>query len=571
MDHISNRISKTASLTVVVKLVLCLVLLSSGFFIKAQKTERKKINMENADLFLFDSRTLNDVQRLLNNVILSHNHVRMYCDSAWVYNSTNSVDAFGRVHIISNDTLHMYANFIHYDGQTSLSRSLGNVVLKDPKITLTTDTLDYDMKNDIGYYECGGTIVDSTNTLTSKIGRYYSKENLLFFKDSVKLVNKDYTMLSDTMKYNTKNETVYILGPTYIYGDSTDIYSEEGWFDTKNKVSELLKNSTVKRGDSQLQADTIYYEDVNASGEARSNMILTDFARKLIIKGNYGWYNDFSQNATATDSAVFILYDDKDSLFLHADTLNVMPDTSATDERIVTNYHNVRFYRTDMQGACDSLVYYSKDSTIRLYRDPILWSEENQMTADFIELINNADAPNEVYLNNNSFIIQQVDPLNFNQIKGKNMIGYIQDQNLYLVDVKGNGESIFFPEDEQGAMGVNKAESSNIRIYLGDNKIKRITFVTSPTGTMKPLTTESPETKLEGFDWRQKERPLNRLDIFRKGNEDPYILPDEPKTIEAPDSNHNLLPLEKPFHPNEDFDDEECPEDEEPDYDPEQE
>ncbi len=229
---------------------------------------RKRITIDRAEVGYGDS----NIRRLIGNVKLSHENVVMFCDSAWSYTNSNTVDAFGNVQIISNDTLDLQAKFIHYNGQTSLAKAYGNVKLKDPRLTLTTDTLDYDMKNDIGYYNCWGTVVDSSNTLTSRIGRYYTSENLLFFKDSVVLTSEKYTLWSDTLKYNTKTEVAYIVGPTRIESDTTSIYSELGWFDTKNQISELLKSSTIRRGDSQLQADTIYYDDTNGSGYARSKM-----------------------------------------------------------------------------------------------------------------------------------------------------------------------------------------------------------------------------------------------------------------------------------------------------------
>lgn len=474
---------------------------------------RKRITIDRAEVGYGDS----NIRRLIGNVKLSHENVVMFCDSAWSYTNSNTVDAFGNVQIISNDTLDLQAKFIHYNGQTSLAKAYGNVKLKDPRLTLTTDTLDYDMKNDIGYYNCWGTVVDSSNTLTSRIGRYYTSENLLFFKDSVVLTSEKYTLWSDTLKYNTKTEVAYIVGPTRIESDTTSIYSELGWFDTKNQISELLKSSTIRRGDSQLQADTIYYDDTNGSGYARSNVIINDYANELIAAGHKAIYDDFNKYALITDSALFIQYHEADSLFLHSDTIYVTPDTINEGQKIIYNYKNVRFFRSDMQGICDSLIYVTNDSTIQLYVDPVLWSDKSQMTADYIEVINKAEPPNEIYLTNDAFIIQQVDDDKYNQIKGKNMIGYIRGKELYLVDVNGNGQSIFYPEDQEGAIGANKAESSNIRIYLTGNRVSRITYINTPAGVMKPLVNlEGPDIELDGFRWRSADRPIDRFDIFRQ-------------------------------------------------------
>ncbi len=516
----------TKSLPELVRLSLLLLAIFSYVSTTAQTKTKKEIRIEEAEYLIYDRSEVQNAQRLIKNVKLSHENIVMYCDSAWFYSASNSVDAFGNVHIISNDTLNMYSNFINYKGNEGMAKAIGKVKLKDPKLTLTTDTLDFDTKSEIGYYNSGGKIIDSTNVLTSIIGRYYSQKNELFFKDSVKLVNKDYTMTSDTMKYNTVSEIVTILGPTHIIGDSSYLYSEKGWFDTKKNISELLKNSTIRRGESQLQGDYIYYEDITGKGFARSNVVINDFKNKIIIAGDNAVYNDFTQNALMTDSALFIQYFNNDSLFLHADTLFTKPDTSEINQKLVICYNKVRFYKSDLQGLSDSLIYFTKDSTIQLFLNPVIWSESNQLSADFIEMKNYEKPPNKVFLKENSFIIQEMDSLKYNQIKGKNMVGLIgESNNLYQINVSGNGQSIYYPSDDKDFVGVNKAESSNIILYLNENKINRISFITTPVGTMSPIKIGlDPETRLEGFKWRGKVRPVNKYDIFR--TEDSNIIPE---------------------------------------------
>ena len=512
MDAYNNSINRIASLTYLVRLLSFILLLIFSFNSFAQN-KSKEVEIVDADLLLTDETI--DAERLIGNVVLKHNNIILKCDSAWNYTLNNVIDAFGNVHIISNDTLNMWANFIRYNTDNEIAKARRKVVLTNPSLTLTTDSLDFDMKNNIGYYNYNGTIVDSTNTLTSIIGRYYTKENKMLFIDSVKVKNEKYTMTSDTMIYYTETEIIEFEGPTKIIGDSTYVYSTSGWFNTKTNETELNRNSTIRRGDTQLQADYIFYNDNNGEGEAKNHVIINDFGNSMIIVGNKAVYNDFEQYAMVTDSALWIQYFDGDSLFLHADTLYSMPDTSVVDSKLLKTYRDVRFYRTDIQGICDSLIYFTKDSTIQLYNDPVLWSNENQMTADFIEFKNKSDAPNEIYLTGNSFTIQQVDSSKFNQIKGKNMIGFINGEFLYRIDVNGNGQSIYYPEDSKEFIGVNKAESSNIILYLAENQINRITFVGTPVGKMKPLLgVVSEDTELPGFKWRENERPRNRYDLF---------------------------------------------------------
>jgi len=531
MIYISVRYNNNISLTLWIRLLLLLAMLLVPILSNAQTKSktRKKINIENAEILLYDQIVVYQAQRLIGDVLLTHNNMVMKCDSAWAYANSNTVDAFGKVHIISNDTLHLWADFVNYNGDTGFAKARKNVKLKDPTLTLTTDSLDFDMNQEIGYYNYGGKIIDSTNTLNSRTGTYFTKTNQVHFITNVRLMNEEYTLRTDTLIYNTKTQVATFKGPTNIIGDSTQIYSTSGWFNTQSNESELHKNSTIKRGETQLQANFIYYNDNTGNGYAKENIIISDFENQMIITGNNAVYSDFNQYALVTDSAMWIQYYENDSLFLHADTLYTIPDTTADNAKMLITYNNVRFFRSDIQGRSDSLIYYTKDSTIQLYIDPVIWSSENQMSAEFIELINNAEPPNEVYLTNNSFIIQQVDTVKFNQIKGKNMVGLINGETLYRIDVNGNGQSIYYPADDEDYIGINKAESSNIILYLSENKINRITFVGTPTGNMKPLIeTVASESKLDGFKWRESERPVSRYDIFgdHDESEHPANLPE---------------------------------------------
>lgn len=528
MRFIFKRYRPYKSLSGWIRLSLLMsILLISGNSIAQTKT-KKRITIENADEGRYNEDIVRDAQRLIGNVILKHKNMIMNCDSAWAYQLTNSVDAFGNVHIVSNDTLDMWADKINYNADSGLAKARNKVKLKDPSLVLTTDSLDFDMNEDIGYYKYGGTIVDSSNTLTSRTGTYYTKTNDVHFATDVWLMNEEYTMQTDTLIYNTDTEVAKFKGTTTIVGDSTNIFSTSGWFNTKTNESELHKNSTIKRGDTQLQANYIYYNDDTGEGNASGDVVINDYKNQMIIAGNKAIYSDFNRYALVTDSALWVQYYEADSLFLHADTLYTVPDTTAKDAKKLITYYDVRFYRTDLQGICDSLIYSTKDSTIQLFIDPVIWSMEDQMSAENIELNNNSEPPNEVYLNDNAFIIQQVDSAKYNQIKGRNMVGLIDGEILYRIDVNGNGQSIYYPADDEDYIGMNKAESSNIVLYLSENQIKRITFVGNTTGNLKPLMGKvEPDSKLDGFIWRESERPTSRYDIFgdKDEAEQPSVLP----------------------------------------------
>jgi lipopolysaccharide export system protein LptA len=353
--------------------------------------------------------------------------------------------------------------------------------------------------------------------LTSHIGKYYIDDNMVHFYKNVEGVSEKYTLISDTLKYNTETGRLFIVGPTTIRDSANTLYAEDGWYDSNTGEAELLKNPTVTNEKQQLRASYIKYNEANGDGNATGTVQIEDFDSQVLISGRNATYNETFDIATVTDSAVFMMYSEKDTLFLHADTLRTIPD-SVEGERIIKAFYGVRFYRTDLQGICDSLVYFTKDSLVQFHSLPVLWTEIHQLSADFIEMRQFADSPDELHLTNNSFIISRQDSNRYDQVKGKNMVGYVIDNKLNNIEVDGNGQTLYYArEKENEIIGLNRAESSNISIRFREGKIFKIAFLKQPEGTLKPLNqiTEE-EKKLSGFDWKINLRPLSKHDIFHR-------------------------------------------------------
>ncbi|WP_297090243.1 OstA-like protein [uncultured Draconibacterium sp.] len=475
--------------------------------------QKKRVEILQAES-LEQSQEIANAQRLINNVIIRHQDILMYCDSAYTYEGTNRVDAFGNVHINQADTLHLYARKVYYDGDRSFAQAINNVKLVNTEMTLYTDTLDYDMNLNVGYYDCFGKIVDSTNTLTSKVGKYYLDDNTAHFTDSVVGFSHKYTINSEDLRYNTQTEVIFFKGPTTIRDSVNTLYAEDGWYNTQSGEADLTLRPMVFNETQSIQARQISYNQENGDGYAIGNVHIEDFDNRTIIKGNSVIYNDLNETATASDSAVFISYNETDSLFLHADTLKSIPDT-IEGENLVMAYYGVRFFRTDVQGICDSLMYYTKDSLVELHNNPVIWSDQHQLSANYIEMIQHTNAPNEMHLMKNSFIISKQDSGRFDQIKGKDMIGYIINGKLNNIDVDGNGQTLYYARDKEAVIGLNRAESSNIAIRFKEGKIHSIAFQKQPEGQLKPiLKLDESEKTLPGFEWKINLRPLSKNDIF---------------------------------------------------------
>ncbi|MCF8380954.1 MAG: hypothetical protein K9H49_15375 [Bacteroidales bacterium] len=495
------------------KLFSAAFLLALSFPSVFAQAQVKKIDIT-SDFIEFDASLGSGAKRLLGNVVFLHEDVYMTCDSAYYFSDENLVDAYSNVHLWQGDTLDLYGDFLKYEGENKIAKVRKNVLLIDKETRLTTDYIDHNFGDDIAYYLGGGKIVNGENNLESMIGYYYTKEKLLFFKDSVKVTNPDYTIYSDTLKYNTQTEISYFLGPTDIISEENYIYCENGWYDTQRDISQFNKNAWLESKGSVLKGDSIYYERETGMGKAFVNVELIDTVKDVVLRGNYALYYEKSEYAMITDRALMIQIDKGDSLFIHADTLFSMTDT-VPDKRLIKAFYKVKFYRDDIQGKCDSMVYSEIDSAFRFFGEPVIWSDENQMTSEFIELYIKNKQLHRIEMINSAFIISQEDTVKFNQIKGRNMTGYIKNNEIQNIKVDGNSQSIYYGKEGEEIIGVNKTLSSNLIIRFVKNEIDQIIYLTNPNGTYYPIA-KFPETesRFPNFVWYEDYRPQNKSEVF---------------------------------------------------------
>ena len=479
----------------------------------------KKIEILYADIWEADEKIEKDLQRLLGNVKLKHKEVIMSCDSAYYYKGKNQVKAFNKIHIEQGDTLDLYGDYLIYDGTSENASVEGNVELVDRESHLFTKSLVYDVKNQIARYNKNGRIINGENTLTSIIGVYYVSENLFHFKDSIKIVNPDYVMNADTMDYNTKTETAFFTGPTELNGDSLFLYCEKGWYDTKNDVTSIWNNALIDNRQQIIHGDSLFFDNITGFGQSFGNVVIKDTTNNLIVQGNYAWYYKQPERFMVIDRAMFIQVSNGDSLFLHADTISAITvsDTSAKGYRLMKAYYGCRIFNENLQAKCDSLSYSFQDSVIRLYTDPVIWSEENQLTSDSMAVFTKNRQTDRLELYNSAFITSKVDTIRFNQIKGRSLTGYFKNNELYKIDIKGNGESIYYLLDGEDVAGADQAKCASIVVYVEKGKISEIYQNQNPEGFTDPPEPSIPkELRLSGFNWFDNLRPKKKADIFNK-------------------------------------------------------
>ena len=503
----------------------------------SRATDKKYVRIENADTWSFDQERNSEAQVLVGNVVFSHDGAYLYCDSAYFYEQRNSFDAYSNVMIQQGDTLFVYGDVLYYDGNTKLARLRGNVLMDNGNATLTTDSLNYDRANNIGYYFDGGLIEDSENTLISEQGHYYPGSNLAVFRHSVELTNERFVLNSDTLQYATDSHIASILGPTtIIYQEETEIYSEYGWYDTDMEQSKLLKNSYIQHSDGKrLEADTIFYDKKLRRGEGFSNVSLIDTKKQVSLNGHYGYYFEEGERGVVTDSAEMIEYSSSDTLFLHADTLKTFAQVYIKDSldtistfndtvyKVFIGYNNVRFFRSNLQGVCDSSYMDTKDSVLFMFESPAVWSDNRQLTGDTIRVFQRGEKVDRVVVNDRAFATDSVENKYFNQLSGKQIVGYIEKDTLRRVDVLGNAESIYFMQDsaDSTVIGMASTISAVMNIYFNEkSELDRIVIKPQPKADITPIDkVEEDNMYLANYLWLQGLRPTSRLDIFRLTND----------------------------------------------------
>ena len=481
----------------------------------ADTVRKTKVYLEHANTLSFDQAQNPDAQVLVGEVCFRHDSSYMYCDSAYFFEKSNSLEAFSHVRMEQGDTLFVYGDYLHYNGDTQIAHLRDNVRMENGQVTLFTDSLNYERISNIGYYFEGGMIVDSLNQLSSFYGQYSPATKLAIFNDSVRLENPDFTLYSDTLHYQTDTKLATILGPSVIVSDSGTVRTSLGWYDTEQNKALLLDRSTIESGNRILSGDSIAYDRNSGFGEVFGNMCLQDTLQQVMLEGQYGFYNEKTEYAFATDSARFLEYSQGDTLYLHADTLQM--ETVDPDTREVKAFHGVRFFRTDLQGVCDSMLFNTRDSVLYLFTEPVVWNEQYQLYGDTILIYLNDSTIDFAHVRQFAFAIQQVDSVSFNQLKGTDLKAYFDGKSVRQIDVSGNAESIFYPLENDGSMvGMNQTQSGYLSIWVKENKLERLKIWPNPEGTMTPIPDLRPEQKLlKDFYWFDYLRPQDKDDIYQ--------------------------------------------------------
>ena len=489
-------------------LLVILLLLSNG--IVAQK--KTTIHILNADKADYDERLGKDVQRLIGNVIMRQDSTYFYSDSAYFNEKTKFFDGFGNVHIIVNDSVNIYSKLLKYDGETKFAELFHDVILKDDSPTLNTQYMTYDRVGHLATYPNNGTITRNDKKLVSKKGYYRDDIKVVYFRKDVIGTMPDYKIVSDTLVYDTENEMMYFYGPTNIYNKENTLIGNYGWYNTETELVYLDRRATLKNEKQSMTADTMFYNRKTGYAKALSDVIIEDTVNKATLKGEYAELWKKLGKCMITDSLRAYYYEEIDTLFATADSMYVFFDTISNDVQRINAFYNVRFFRNDIQGKCDSLHYILPDSMVYMRTEPVIWAEDSQLSGDFIDIKVKGQAIENLMMHPNAFVIQQDSIKGFNQVKGKEITIYFRDKDIDNMYNKGNAETIYWLRDDDGSLiGINISQSDEMDIIIRNRQISRIKHYSNIKETLYPEQQLKDNMEfLKGFLWQEEKKPVRR-------------------------------------------------------------
>lgn len=475
-------------------------------------------------------------QRLLGNAVMRHQNSLIYCDSAYFYEEENMAKLFGNVRIVDQkDPVTTSSRYAEYDGNTRIAKLRNNVVFKNESTTLYTEFLDYNRETGIANYFNNGKVVDTTNVLTSSNGIYETTIEKITFTENVILVNPDYTLKTNFLIYQTIPKTAETVGLTNIVSaEGNKLNAQKGsYYNTENKLFRFY-DGEVETETSLVYAENLFYDENKQYYEGRGDVSVFNKEREIEIFGEEGKYWEDRKYSQVYGNALVQKYFELDTMFMIADTL-ISQDSELETERFLQAFYNVRLIKSELAGRADSLTYIYSDSTIHLYQDPVIWNDKSQITADSIRILIANEELDKVFLTQRAFNVTKDTLGNFNQLKGRKMVGTFNEGEIQRLDVTGNGESLYFNLlNDSTLRGVNKSVCANMIMFFEEGNVHKINYLIKPEGQFTPPHLLKEENKqLEGFTWREEEKPTMEM-IYawrtprtrKRFNENLFNIPD---------------------------------------------
>lgn len=505
--------------------------------------------------------SVTEIQTISRNVVLREGTTIFKCDRAIINKRLNTLEAFGNVRINQGDSVFTSSEYLKYLGNERIAYLKRNVKLTDRKSVLTTQDLEYNLTTGIGKYVNGGKVVTNKTVLTSRQGIYYEDTKDIYFVNKVDVVDPKTKIKADSLLYNAQTEIITFIGPTYIKNKDGDIFTTQGTYDLKNSNAFFGSRTLVKDSSGRVyQANTMAFDEKSSQAQLEGNAIIRDSANRFIVTGNQLFMNRKNNSFLATKKPVLVLWENKDTTYITADTLfsgftkKVFEDNTTASTKVNVDtakridvetdslklrvdrktqalnsnkadtairyflaYHHVRIFNDSLQAVSDSLFYSGADSVFRLFYDPVIWSGQNQLTGDTIFLYTKNKKAERVHVFESGIMINKINSEFYNQVEGKSINAYFKSGVIDYIRVKGSpAESIYYVQDKDSAFtGMNRADASVIDMFFIKEQLDKVKFLNDLHGKLYPIRQIPQDRKyLKKFTWLDKRRPKNKLELF---------------------------------------------------------
>ncbi|TVQ50888.1 MAG: hypothetical protein EA362_01275 [Saprospirales bacterium] len=469
----------------------------------------------------------------------------------------------------------LYSNFLEYDAARRIAYYNRGAVLTDGDYQLTSlsgrfhldtenvffrdsvevigddfflksDSLRYSTKTGRSHF-IAPTLIRQGEASIYTEGGYYDLEtgNALLY-DNPQYKSNDQLATADTMIFDGINNLLTLIGNVFYQKDTTVIRSQRLVYDLDKEKAVITEKVFIQDGDRTIQSDTVFYNlqtgqfttkgrtllagdtyEVEADsvfygeeegiGFLHGNVLWTDTESGVQLRSNEAYFIDSTGLIKSYGGRPLMSYpSETDTLYMAADTiLSFLQTAEADTQRITLAYYNVVIYRNDMQAICDSLSHSEVDGMFRMMYDPMIWMDTTQLAGDTIDIAMDDGEMRSAFIRRNAMVLTSPDSVYFNQIKGREIRAHFRDGSLSSVRTFGNAEALYFVLDENDAyIGVNKSESSEIRLNFEENEVISIAFFGQPNSILTPMQkAKADQFKLEGFNWDTSRRPRSLEDL----------------------------------------------------------
>ncbi len=434
----------------------------------------------------------------------------------YFYVSTNEAFFKDTVFVI-NDQFSMVCDTLKYNVKSKRATFLGPTRIDQNESKIYCESGFYNTETRYAKLYNNAQFIKDEQTGVSDTIIYDGAAKEVIMKGNARFRENDKRARADVIVYEEQSEITRMIGNAVFDSETQHIESDYIVNDKKSNTYSTQGRSTVVDGTSILNADSISFDDEKGLGYAEGNVIWVDTAEQITIVCQEADYQKETDYILARGGRpLLITLVDDDSLFMTSDTLVSLRENPEDSLRTLLAYKDVRIFKSDLQGVCDSLVYSTADSVFNFYQNPIIWSDTTQFMADTMQIQMVDNKIDQILLLDKSFIINSPDEVLFNQIKGRQTTAFFEEGDVRRMKVEGSAETIYYIRDDEGAyISLNKTICSEMLIYFGNNEVEDIRYYNKPTGSNIPLEkAKSTDMALEGFQWNIDKQPKSLKDLF---------------------------------------------------------